>query len=264
MMFFPFMAAIEECKKPVPITLNQLSKEDEIMRSDYIQHRTILIYILKDIFSISAIAPYLGFKGGTASHLFYELPRFSIDLDFDLLDQEKETTVFEVLQEILKQYGTIKEAQNKRYSLFFILCHHNKIKDTFNIKVEINKRSWGSRYEIKDYLGIPIQVMVQEDITANKLVAMHERLGKANRDIFDVWFFLHNNFPINKQIVIARTGMSYSAFLECCINRLEKFGNINILSGLGELLIEKQKAWVRSHLKDDTLFALRLALSNEK
>ncbi len=32
-------------------------------------------------------------------------------------------------------------------------------------------------------------VMKKEDMFAHKLVAMTERTGMANRDIFDVWFF---------------------------------------------------------------------------
>lgn len=108
-----------------------------------------------------------------------------------------------------------------------------------------------------------MQVMVQEDITANKLVAMHERIGKTNRDIYDVWFFLSKHWPINKKIIEQRTGMTYPIFLETCIDDLEKLSNRGILSGIGELLDEKQKAWVKSKLKDETIFLLKLALSNE-
>jgi predicted nucleotidyltransferase component of viral defense system len=56
-------------------------------------HKTILFQILKDIYSDTTIAPFLGFKGGTATLLFYNLDRFSVDLDFDLLDESKENYV---------------------------------------------------------------------------------------------------------------------------------------------------------------------------
>lgn len=52
-------------------------------------HRTVLLQILKDIYTDSSLGPILGFKGGTAANLFYGLGRFSVDLDFDLLEQEK-------------------------------------------------------------------------------------------------------------------------------------------------------------------------------
>jgi len=64
------------------------------MTFDASTHKNILVRILKDIFSNSAIGPYLGFKGGTAVLLFYNLSRFSVDLDFDLLDESKESIVF--------------------------------------------------------------------------------------------------------------------------------------------------------------------------
>ena len=47
-------------------------------------HKTVLFQILKDIYSDSLVAPFLGFKGGTAAVMFYGLDRFSVDLDFDL------------------------------------------------------------------------------------------------------------------------------------------------------------------------------------
>jgi predicted nucleotidyltransferase component of viral defense system len=116
----------------------------------------------------------------------------------------------------------------------------------------------------KIYLGIPMKVMVIEDIFAHKLVAMYERLGKANRDIFDVWYLLKKNFPINKNIVEKRTNMSFREFVESCIEKLEKLPDKRILSGVGELLDEKTKNWAKSNLKKDTLFLLKLLLENQK
>lgn len=223
-------------------------------------HKNILIRILKDIYTDPMIGPYLGFKGGTAVFLFYGLTRFSVDLDFDLLDATKEEQVFEQIKKILQTYGTVKQAHNKRYSLFFLLSYDNKEKGAQNIKIEINKRDFGSKYELKQYLGIPMKVMVQEDIAAHKLVAMFERMGKAHRDIFDVWFFLHNNWPINKKIVEQRTQMPYQKFLQECISALEKISDRTILSGIGELLNEKQKAWAKKNLRTDTIFLLKLAI----
>ena len=40
--------------------------------------------ILKDIYTDVSISPLLGLKGGTCAYFFYGLPRFSVDLDFDL------------------------------------------------------------------------------------------------------------------------------------------------------------------------------------
>lgn len=231
------------------------------MALDTAKHKNILIKILKDIYTNTGLGPVLGFKGGTAAYLFYELSRISLDLDFDLLDETKEDYVFEKIEEIAGQYGKIKESRKKRYNLFLLLSYED---DAPNIKIEINRREFGSRYEVKSYLGISMKVMIREDMFAHKLVAMYERMGEANRDIFDVWFFAQKDWPINKEIVEKRTEMSFRDFLQKCITELEKLPNRDILAGMGELLDAKQKDWVRAKLKNEIVFQLKLKLENEK
>lgn len=227
-------------------------------------HKNILIHILRDIYTDSKLGPFLGFKGGTAVYLFYELPRFSVDLDFDLLDDQQRQFVFESVKNIVTKYGKIKEAEEKRWTIFFLLSYDNKAENAPNIKVEINLRDFGSRYEIKSYFGIAVKVMIQEDIVAHKMVAMTERIGKANRDIFDVWFFLKNNWPINELIVQQRTGLAMPQFLEKCIELLESMSDRGILSDIGELLTPEQKVWAKTKLRTDTIFYLRLKLESYK
>ena len=229
------------------------------MRLDISTHKTILFQILKDIYSDTRIAPFLGFKGGTAALLFYGLDRFSIDLDFDLLDEDKEEIVFERVTNIVGRYGTIREANRKRFGIFYVLSYEDKAR---HIKVEINRRQFGSRYEIKTYLGVSMLVMIPEDVFAHKLVAMHERIGKTSRDIYDVWFFLRQRFPINREIVQERSGMSFDAFLQTCIEQLEKMSNRKILDGVGELLTPSQKDWAKSKLREDTISMLKLRLGD--
>jgi len=234
------------------------------MALDTAKHKSILIKILKDIYTDPTLAPILGFKGGTAAAFFYDLNRFSVDLDFDLLAADKEDYVFERIKAILENYGKLKEVRKKRFNLFYLLAYDNKDVNAQNVKVEINRREFGSKYEVKSLLGISMQVMIREDMTAHKLCAMYERIGKTNRDIFDVQFFLSHDWPVNKKIVEERMGMPYHEFLEKTIAVMEKFNDSNILSGMGELITEKQKDWVKTKLKSETLFSLRLALEKEK
>lgn len=233
------------------------------MSLDQITHKNILIKILKDLYIDPTTGPILGFKGGTAAYLFYGLDRFSVDLDFDLLDAQKGDQVFRRVGKLLTSYGTVKKADKKRFNLFYLLSYDNKVTGAQNIKVEINRRDFGSTYEVKSYLGISMNVMTTEDMVAHKLVAMAERLGKTNRDIYDAWFFLNKHWPIHTKIVEARTGLSWKEFLRTRIAALEKMSNRNILSGMGELLEPKRKAWVKSRLREETIFHLRLLLENE-
>lgn len=231
------------------------------MTLDYSKHKTILLQILKDIYSDTTVAPHLGFKGGTAALLFYDLNRNSVDLDFDLLDETKEVTVFERIQKITASYGEITDSKIKHFNLLNVISYAPGAQ---KIKVEVNRRNFGSRYEMKTILGISMLVMVEEDMFANKLMAMYERIGKTSRDVFDVYFFFKKNWEINREIVEGRSGMPYQDLLTKCIEMLEKMDNKHILDGLGELLTESQKDWARAKLKDETLFFLRLALNNEK
>ncbi len=218
-------------------------------------NKNILFQILKDIYTDTTIAPFLGFKGGTAAYMFYELDRFSVDLDFDLLNDSKTDIVFERVVSIARQYGTIRESNKKRFSLFLMLSYEEK---SHNIKIEINRRLFESKYEIKTFLGVSMLVMVREDMFAHKLIAMYERIGKTNRDIYDVWFFLKKNWPINRDIVEQRAGMPFAELLKKCIAQLEKMSDRGILQGVGELLAEKRKSWVKNNLRTDTIFMLKL------
>lgn len=231
------------------------------MTLNYSKHKTILLQILKDIYSDTSIAPHLGFKGGTAAMMFYGLPRNSVDLDLDLLDESKENEVFRKINEIVRNYGKVTDSSMQKSNLRNVISYDSKAQ---NIKVEVNRRQFGSRYEIKTYLGISMLVMTREDMFAHKLMAMIERVGKTSRDIFDVQYFIKNNWPINKEIVEKRAGVPFKQALEKAISMLEAMNNKHILDGLGELLSEPQKDSARAKLKDDTIFLLKVMHDSEE
>ncbi len=231
------------------------------MTLEYSKHQNILLQILKDIYSDTSIAHCLGFKGGTAAMLFYDLPRKSVDLDFDSLDEAKENDVFDRINKIAGEYGKITSSYMQNSTLKNVISYNSKAQ---NIKIEVNRRQFGSKYELKTFLGVSMQVMVREDMFAHKLMAMYERIGKTSRDIFDVWYFAKNDWPINKEIVESRSQMEYSKLLEKCIEKLENMDNKHILDGLGELLNESQKDSVRAKLRNDAIFFLKLMLNNLK
>lgn len=229
------------------------------MTLDIAIYKTILFQILKDIYSDTNVSPFLGFKGGTAALMFHGLDRFSVDLDFDLLDENQEENIFARSIEIVKRYGNIKETRRKRFSIFILLSYEDKAR---HIKVEINRRQYGSRYEIKTYLGVSMQVMVVEDMFAHKLMAMYERIENTSRDIYDVWFFLKSRTPINKDIVESRAQMPFNQLVNECILQLERINNRRILTGIGELLTPSQKDWAKAKLRDETIALLKLRIED--
>jgi len=230
------------------------------MTLDINLHRTFLFKILNDIYKDSALAPLLGFKGGTAALMFYDLDRFSVDLDFDLLDQTKEDFVNEKVSGIVKKYGIVKDEHKKLMTLFWKIAYGE---NQHNIKVEINRQHSGSRFEVKTYLGTPMLVMVREDAVANKLIAMYERIGRTSRDIYDVWYFLGKGWSINEELVKTRMGMGLNELMEKCVVKLEKIKKRDILNGLGELLTENQKDRAKARMIPETVALLKLRY-NEK
>lgn len=231
------------------------------MTLDYPKHKNILLQILKDIFSDTSLSPYIGFKGGTAALMFYGLNRNSVDIDLDLLDESREQEVFEKIQKIAESYGKIVDSRIKRFNLVTIISYDLRSQ---NIKIEVNRRDFGSKYELKTLLGISMSVMTKEDMFANKLMAMYERIGKTSRDVYDVYFFTKNNWPINRKLVEDRAKTSFKEVLIKSVKLLEKMNNRHILDGLGEMLTESQKDWARAKLKDETIFLLKARLESEK
>lgn len=217
-------------------------------------HERIMLAILKDIYETLPIAPLLGFKGGTAAYFFYDLNRYSVDLDFDLLKQNKEDLVFSHLERILPRHGEILEKHIKYYTVFFLLSYG---KGERNIKIEISRREQAGDFSVKNYLGIPMKVMNEDDAFACKLAALADRKVTAMRDLFDVNYFFSKHFPLNKETLRKKTGQDVREYLKKCIVTVEKVKETEILQGLGELVNAKQKDWIRKNLKKDLLFQLR-------
>lgn len=218
------------------------------------RHRFFLVQILKDIYSDLELANYLGFKGGSALMFFYNLPRFSVDLDFNLLVVEKEIYTYKKVRQIILKYGKIFDEATKFFGPLIVLDYGMNER---KLKVEISNRLFDNRYEIKNLLGINMKVMVQEDMFAHKLCALLDREAIANRDIFDSWFLMQRQTPVNINIVESRMGMPLSQYLQACIERLESMTDKGLLQGIGELLDSKMKKFVQTKMRYEVIRLLR-------
>jgi len=214
------------------------------------KHKFLMLQILKEIYSDIELANNLGFKGGTALMFFYDLPRFSVDLDFNLLDVTKEDVVYTKVRQILLKYGTIFDEAKKFYGPIIVLDYGIGER---KLKVELSNRQFDNRYEIKNLLGINMKVMVSADMFAHKLCALLDRNALTNRDIFDVHFFMKQRTAINKDLVESRMNVPFADYLQQCIDMLEKTSNKGILNGLGEIMDEETKKFVKLNLRTDTI-----------
>ena len=219
------------------------------------RHKFFMLQLLKDIFSDALLSSVLAFKGGTASMFFHDLPRFSTDLDFNLLEIQKEEEVYERLRKIVLKYGKINDEAIKHYGIIivldYVICERK-------LKIEISNRLYENHYEIRNYLGLQMRVMVKEDMFAHKLCALLDRTEITSRDVFDCWFFLKERTSINKAIVESRMGMPIEEYLDKCIESVQGISEKSLISGLGELTEGEMKNFVRHGLKDDLLSLLTM------
>lgn len=228
---------------------------------DSARHRVKLIEILKDIYDDPELRTSLGFKGGTAAMLFYDLPRFSVDLDFDLLKTGNEDLIFDKIKAILGKHGTLREARKKRFTLFFQISYE---RGGHTIKVEASRRTSSSQFEPKSYLGIPMLVMKQADMAAGKLSSIITRKKPAMRDVYDTWFFMKNHWPVSERVFEEKTGQSLDKGLKTIIKQVKGIRRNQILQGLGELVERGQKDWARDKLVEETVFYLKLMQESRK
>jgi predicted nucleotidyltransferase component of viral defense system len=219
------------------------------------KHKLYMAQILSQIFKDKDLCNVLGFKGGTALMFFYDLPRFSTDLDFNLLDESKQDMVYEKVRRILLKYGSIDDEAKKLYGPILVL---NYGKGERMLKVEISNRQYDNHYETKTLAGTDIRVLTTPDMFAHKLCAMGERLSP--RDIFDVWFFLAQlHASINENIIRQRTGKSVAEYAEWCSRRVCESSPKLLMQGLGEVIDDVHtKNFVKSKLIDETTQLLKL------
>lgn len=217
---------------------------------DINKHKFYMVQILKEIYSDSTLNSILGFKGGTALMFFYDLPRFSVDLDFNLLDRQKQEICYEKLRKIVLKYGKIEDEAVKFYGILLVLDYGVGER---KLKIEVSNRVNNNHYEIKNLLGINVLTMVEEDMFANKLCALLDRNALTNRDIFDCWFFMNKKTAINEEIVKDRMGKSVKDYLGDCIKVIEPLQGKSLLDGLGELIDNEMKKFVKNKLVSELL-----------
>lgn len=211
--------------------------------------------ILSLIFKDKDLCNALGFKGGTSLMFFHGLPRFSTDLDFNLLDESKQDVVYNKVRQILLRFGTIDDEAKKLNGPILVL---NYGKGERMLKVEVSNRQYDNHYETKNLAGTDIRVLTVPDMFAHKLCAMGERL--SSRDVFDVWFFLqHVHANINETIIKERTGKTVAEYAEWCAKRVREASPKLLMQGLGEVIDDRRiKNFVRTKLIEDTAQALLL------
>ncbi len=207
----------------------------------------------------------LYFKGTTCAAMIGVLDRFSVDLDFDYVgDQKGLARVRHDLEKIFKNLGLeIKDASVK-VPQFFLKYPTKNISDCNTLKIDINfPPPKANIYEPTKLVDIGRIVICQNISTmfANKLVAVLDRFERnssiAGRDIYDIHHFFMNGYDYNKDVITERTGLNLIDFFE----KLSDFINVHITEtilnqGLNPLIPYERFNKFRKVLKRETLMFL--------
>ena len=216
------------------------------------KHKLYMAQILSLIFKDKDLCNVLGFKGGTALMFFHGLPRFSTDLDFNLLDSDKVDMVYTKIRRILLRFGNIDDEAKKP----ILVLDYGK--GELMLKVEISTRLYDNHYEMHTLAGTDIRVLRLSDMFAHKLCAMGERLSP--RDVFDVWYFLQQlHANINETIIMERTGKTVADYASWCVGRVREASPKLLMQGLGEVVDDtRTRNFIKSKLIEETAQALEL------
>ncbi|MBI4035685.1 nucleotidyl transferase AbiEii/AbiGii toxin family protein [Candidatus Daviesbacteria bacterium] len=219
---------------------------------DKTRHEQILKNILKDIYTSTELEDKFALKGGTCLYLFYNLDRFSVDLDFNLIAEDFND---KKLNRIISEHLTIDDFRNKYFTWIFLGSYE---KGQRKIKIEINKRNYPDKYTNRDFYGITIPTLSPECMFAHKLCAIADRKKLQNRDLYDAHFMFNKQFDISEEIIKIRTGKTLKEYFAYLVLFIEKKANPeHILDGLGELLNDAQKNHVKTTLVRNLLFDLK-------
>jgi predicted nucleotidyltransferase component of viral defense system len=221
------------------------------MPVDRSRHKSYLQNILIDLYTDKRINSQLGFKGGTALMFFYDLDRFSTDLDFNCLIDEFDPEIINTL--LTDNYSELKYSFYNKFHTYFWLI--NTGQGEVNIKIEIRKKVHTStldEYDVKQLQGVSMRVLKTDCMLAHKFCAAVDR--QQNRDLYDIWFMLKNGITVNKEIVEKENkkfpNMPFNDFIkEFRVIVQEDLKQRNVLDDIGNLLYtDAQKDKIKATL----------------
>ena len=223
-------------------------------------HRSWMLRLLSAIADDRTLMNMLRFKGGTCAAMRNLLDRFSVDLDFDLLDVKDIPIARTHLESIFsKLHLTIKDYSKTVPQYFLRYDAPENARNTIALDITVPPPK-ANEYEVIHFADIDRFIPCQTIATmvANKLVTPLDRFAKhgtiAGRDIYDIHHFLFNGLLWNTAVIEERTGLSASAFFVKLHAFIEKRVTQTVIDqDLNTLLPQEEFRRVRQVIKQETL-----------
>ncbi len=236
------------------------------LRPEDIIHKSHLHRLLMEIVDQPRMAQSLAFKGGTCAAMLGFLDRFSVDLDFDVVNNADETALRKVFHQVFDTLGFRVTLEFDKV-LFFQLRYPSRPGKRSTLKVSASsKRVEANQYKVQNFPEIDrlINSQTVETMFANKLVAMTDRYEQhhtvAGRDIYDIHHFFIQGYAYHGAIIRERTGLESKEYFEKLIDFIKTHVTQTIIDeDLNSLLPHKKFQQIRKILIPETLSMLARA-----
>lgn len=227
-------------------------------------HLAWMYRIISAIADDSLLSSLLRFKGGTCAAMREVIERFSVDLDFDLIDSKKSDAVSVHFEIIFKKFGLEIKNKSKRAPQYFL--RYPKIAENSRNTIKIDVAFPAAKnniYEPVRFTEIDriLHCYTIPTMFAHKLIAMiarWERTGNpASRDLFDIHTFFIKGYEYDKEIIRELRGVDAMVFLQELHDFVRKeVTQQHIDQDLNTLLLPQEFQRVRKFLKQETLMFL--------
>ncbi len=179
----------------------------KVPRKKDIPHKLAMYRLLDKLLCNSFVVNRIYFKGGTCASMLGWLDRFSVGLDFDLIDKKEKNKIRKEIYKIIKDLDFEIKDESKKHPQFF-LKYRDVVNERNTLKLEITDIVSKENQYKKFYLAEIdryCQAQTIETMFANKLVVLKARWeeGKsiAGRDLYDIYYFFNQGFDINKEVI---------------------------------------------------------------
>jgi predicted nucleotidyltransferase component of viral defense system len=226
-------------------------------------HKSYLNRLLIEIVDRPALSQSLAFKGGTCAAMLGYLDRFSVDLDFDVLESADEGGLREEFHRVFDHLD-LKVTLEFDKALFFQLRYPSAPGKRSTLKVSANSDQVKSNLFKAQYLPEIDRYMTCQTIEtmfANKLVAVTDRFkvrkSVAGRDIYDIHHFFVSGYSYHAPVIEERTGLTVRDYLKELSSFVKTHvTQIIINEDLNPLLPDKKFQQIRKVLIPETLALL--------
>jgi len=212
------------------------------------QYRENMIIEVVQALARSEAGSQIAFKGGTALRLFYDLPRFSEDVDYDFLNGISAEKLLNIIKNVsVKKKWEITDAALKYHTVLLELRFQGPERN-FHLKIEISTRKKSLDTTIMPLRGVAILTLEPSFLMTEKLLTFIER--QAGRDIFDAWFILKNGYPLKESMIIKACGNELR-FYEIILDKIKAANPKKIYRDTGKLLGDDYRNWMKASFLDD-------------